>query len=209
MPKTLLNTVITPEARVQNEWVAGVQTKELFTNGYWQGFQKISEKEAFDLITNHLEFRCRTDDLEKDISFKQVIPYFLVKNDSKYFISSRTNKSGDTRAHGFKLIGFGGHLRKKDIVGPMKNWLKREFEEEIEAMEVEKIEFLGLLNDDGEELNGINKVHFGLVFVVNTGEVVKIREKNKLKPGTFMTANEIKKNKEKLETWSKILADYI
>lgn len=209
MHKMLLNTVITPEAKAQNEWVAGIQTKELFINGYWQGFNKISEKEAFDLVTNHLEFRCRTDKLEKDASFKQVIPYFLIKEGSKYFISSRTNKSGDTRAHGFKLIGFGGHLRKKDIVGSMKNWLKREFKEEIEADKIEKIEFLGLLNDDSEDLGGINKVHVGLVFVVNTKGSVKIKEKDKLETGVFMTPSEIRKNKEKLETWSKILADYI
>lgn len=209
MAKELLNTVITPEAKAENEWVAGVQTKILFENGYWQGFKKISEKEVFDLVANHLEFRCRTDKLEKDTTFKQIIPYFLIKEESKYYISSRTNKSGDMRAHGFMLIGFGGHLRKKDIVGPMKNWLKREFEEEIDAEKIDKIEFLGILNNDSEELGGINKVHFGLVFVVNTKGAVKIRERDKLEPGTFITPKEIRKNKEKLETWSKILADYI
>lgn len=209
MSKKLLSTIITPEAKAENEWVAGVQTKTLFEKGYWQGFKKISENKAFDLINNHLEFRCRTDELEKDIAFKQVIPYFLIKEESKYFISSRTNKSGDTRAHGFMLIGFGGHLRKKDIVGPMGNWLKREFEEEIEAEKIDKIEFLGILNDDSDELDGINKVHFGLVFVVDTKGVVEIREKDKFETGSFMTPKEIRKNKERLETWSKILADYI
>lgn len=209
MSKKLLNTILSTEAKTENEWVAGIRTAVLFKEGYWQGFKKISEEKALHLISKHLEFRPRTDHLENDTSFKQIIPYFLVKKDSEYFISTRTNKTGDSRAHGFMLIGFGGHLKKQDIKGPMGNWLKREFEEEIDAQKIENIKFLGLLNDDGDELEGINRVHFGLVFVVNVEGSVTIREKDKFEPGVFMTPEKIKANKEKLETWSKIIAENI
>lgn len=209
MATTILNTVLTPEAKAENEWVAGIQTSKLFENGYWQGFRRVSETEALHLIEEHLEFRPRTEQLEKDASFKQVILYFLIKNGEKYFVSTRKNKGGDTRAHGFILIGFGGHLRKGDINGRMEDWLKREFEEEVAAEKIESIQFEGLLNDDSEELGGINKVHFGLIFEIETEGQVEIKEKDKFEPGLFMTANEIRMNKQKLETWSKILADFI
>jgi predicted NUDIX family phosphoesterase len=207
-----LDKVLTIEAEEGGERLAGIKTEKLFREigNYWQGLQRESENELHDLLNNNLEFRLRTDDLEKDKNFKQIIPYFLVRDGKgKYFTATRRSLGGDKRAHGFQLIGFGGHLRKEDIKGPMSQWLIREFDEELVVEELQKIEFLGILNDDRDELGGIGKVHIGLVFVITVNGNVSIREKDNFENGRFESLEDIVNKQQGLETWSRITADYL
>src|SRR3989304_7085683 len=111
----ILERVLTIEAEAENEWIAGVPRSVLFEGKYWTGFQKVEEPEMFDLISQNLGFKPRTEELERDETFKQVIPYFLVRREGKYFTAVRKSKGGDARAHGKRLIGFGGHLRAEDV----------------------------------------------------------------------------------------------
>lgn len=104
----LLTKILTPEAVAEDEWIAGVPRKVLFKGKYWTGFEKADEKEMFELVSRHLDFKPRSEELEKDETFKQVIPYFLVRRDNKFFTSKRRSKGGDARAHGFRLIVCGG-----------------------------------------------------------------------------------------------------
>jgi predicted NUDIX family phosphoesterase len=201
----LLNKVLTPEAVAEDEWIAGVPRKVLFEGEYWTGFKKVDENEMFEIVSNHLEFRPRNEEVEKDESFKQIIPYFLVRKDNKYFTSVRKTKGGDVRMHGHRLIGFGGHLRKEDIVGKMSEWLKREFEEEIEADEIVEISFVGIVNDDSDAVSGIGRVHFGLVFVVDVEGEVSIGEEEKFEKGEFLTVEELKEKSNEMESWSELV----
>ena len=207
-----LNRVLTIEAEEEGEHLAGIKTEKLFkeTGGYWEGLRTIDENELYNLLNANLEFKPRTDDLEKDVNFKQIIPYFLV-GDGKgnYFTATRKNFGGDKRAHGHQLIGFGGHLRKEDIEGPMSQWLTRELDEELEVQGLRSIEFLGILNDDSDELGGINKVHVGLVFVITVNGEVSIREKDKFENGGLDNLENIIKKRDRLETWSRIAADHL
>lgn len=205
----LLNKILTPEAEAEDEWIAGVPRKVLFEGKYWTGFEKSNEKEMFELISKHLDFKPRSEELEKDETFKQVIPYFLVKKGGKYFTSVRKSKGGDARAHGFRLIGFGGHLRKEDIKGEMREWLIREFEEEIKADKITNISFMGIVNDDSDAVGGIGKVHFGLVFIVDVNGDVNINEEEKFEDGTFMSPKELKEKSHEMESWSELVAAFL
>lgn len=202
-----LEKILTVEAEAENEWIAGVERKFLFDGKYWTGFKKIDEQEIFDLLSKHLEFRPRNEETEKDETFKQIIPYFLVKKEDKYFTSMRKAKGGDSRAHGFRLIGFGGHLRKEDIKGAMKDWLEREFGEEIKAQEIKDINFIGIVNDDSDAVNGIGRVHFGLIFIVNVDSEVSINEEEKFEKGEFKTLEELKFLSNEMESWSRIVIE--
>lgn len=201
----MLNNVLTIEAKAEKEWIAGISRQFLYKGKYWTGFKDEKENKIFELINEHLEFRPRNDEIENDETFKQIIPYFLIKNKDKYFSSRRKSSGGDNRAHGKVLIGFGGHLRKEDIKGPMKDWLKREFEEEIQANEIQNISFAGIVNDDSDATNGIGKVHFGLVFIVKTEEKVEMKEKEKFEEGSFKNVDELKKLQPDMESWSQLI----
>jgi len=201
--------VLTQEAIKEAEIIAGVPTRILFADGYWTGFKKASQAELLDLMNSHMEYRPRSL-CELDQSFKQIIPYFLVKNtEGKYLFSKRKNSGGDSRAHNFALIGFGGHLRKTDVEGrEMNEWLKREFEEEISAERINGVDFAGIVNYDGDELDGINKYHFGLIFVVSIDGQADVLETDKFEKGQMLTVEELqRKNDASLETWSKIILD--
>ncbi len=201
----MLDKVLTPEAEAENEWIAGVPRASLFEGKYWTGFKRMSEEEAYALISQYLSFRPRNEETEKDESFKQIIPYFLVRENGSYFTSVRKTKGGDARLHGRMLIGFGGHLRKEDIKGEMHEWLQREFEEEIDAEKIIGIHFHGILNDDSDAGNGIGKVHFGLVFIIDVEGNVHMKEEEKFEEGEFMNTLQLQEKIAEMEPWSALV----
>jgi len=48
--------------------------------------------------------------MERDPTFKQVIPYVVLRDEERYFLMQRTSAGGDARLHGRYSIGVGGHL---------------------------------------------------------------------------------------------------
>jgi predicted NUDIX family phosphoesterase len=51
---------------------------------------------------------------EQDPSFKQLIPYVVVRDGPRTFLMERTDAGGDARLHGKASIGVGGHLNPVD-----------------------------------------------------------------------------------------------
>lgn len=203
-----LDKVLLAEAVGEKE-LAVVPRKFIFNGEYWSGVKKISEEEIFSILSEHMEFHERTNELESNESLKQIIPYFLIKNGGKYLSARRKNKTGDTRLHGAVLIGFGGHLRAGDIVGQMKDWLKREFEEEISAEKIGEISFLGIVNDDSDANNGVGKVHFGLIFEVETEGPVEIVEKENFEEEKFVSITDLSKLTAEMESWSRLVVEFL
>jgi len=203
--KDRLDRVLSIEAEAEREWIAGVPRDILLQGQYWKGFRSADEDYLFDLLGRSMEFRLRTDELEHDETWKQIGTYFLVRKEGKYLYSVRRAKGGDTRLYGAGLIGFGGHLRRGDIEGPMNTWLQREFEEEVSVGGVEDITYLGVVNDD-EDPRKIGLVHFGLVFVMEVSGEVSIKEKEKFEEGVLLTPDELKEKIPEMESWSQLVA---
>lgn len=203
----MLSKVLNVHSNSKSEKVAVIPRKKIFNGNYWTGFKKMDENSLFKLLIENLIFKKRSEKLEKDESYKQIIPYFIVKKNNYFFASKRKTAGTDKRAHGYDLIGFGGHLRKKDIKGQMKDWLKREFDEEIYAEKINNINFYGVVNDDSDAVSGIGKVHFGLVFIVNVLGKVYLKEKNKFQTGKFYSTFQLKRKMGNMESWSKIIIE--
>ena len=65
---------------------------------------------------------------------------------------------------------------------------------------------MGLLNDDS---NPVGSVHLGVVFEVEAaGRPVEVREQDKLS-GRFATASEVREAWDRLETWSRLVAEHL
>ena len=142
----------------------------------------------------------RRDEMERDPSFKQVIPYLVLRDRERFFLMQRTAAGGDPRLHGRYSIGVGGHLNPGD--GGVLGGLRREWSEELVADFVPEFQLVGLLNDDTTE---VGAVHLGAVYVADAeGRPVAIRETDKL-TGSFVEAHDVAAVAERLETWSSLV----
>ena len=142
---------------------------------------------------------------EQDPSYKQVIPYVVVRDRERVFLMERTDAGGDARLHRRATIGVGGHLNPVDDgPDPMGSGLRREWHEELEAEWEPEFVPIGLLNDDR---NPVGSVHLGIVFDVQAhGRPINVRERAKLS-GRLATIDELRAAWDRLETWSQLVAE--
>lgn len=142
---------------------------------------------------------------ETDPSRKQLIPYVVVRDRERVFLMHRTDAGGDPRLHGRASIGVGGHLNPVDHGSDaLMAGLRREWDEELDASWEPEFELLGLLNDDTD---AVGAVHLGIVFTVEAdGRPLAVRERAKL-VGGFADADELASSVDRLETWSRLVAE--
>jgi predicted NUDIX family phosphoesterase len=146
----------------------------------------------------------RRDLMEVDPTFKQVIPYLVLRDGTRYFLMRRTDAGGDARLHHRYSIGVGGHLNPGD--GGLLGGLEREWREELVADFVPTFRLVGLLNDDTTE---VGAVHLGAVYVADAvGRPVAIRETHKLSGG-FVEPDEVAAVADQLETWSRLVFEFL
>lgn len=159
----------------------------------------------------------RRGDAEEDATYKQPIPYAVIKQGDKYFGYTRLSGGGETRLHGAISLGIGGHMNEIDGMQMdsfnnvlMEN-LRRELYEELNIDSANggavsmKTEIIGLINDD---TNDVGRVHLGILAFINISDnaVITVAETDQLE-GRWYTAEELKENYERLENWSKFVAD--
>ena len=144
---------------------------------------------------------------EEDPALKQLIPYVVVRDGELVYLMERTAAGGDPRLHGKASIGVGGHLNPVDEgEDPLTDGLRREWSEELVADWEPEVRLVGLLNDDS---NPVGSVHLGVVFEVEAaGRPVEVRERDKL-TGRFATAVEVRAAWDRMETWSRLVADHL
>jgi predicted NUDIX family phosphoesterase len=146
--------------------------------------------------------------MEADESWKQVIPYPVLRDGTSWFLMRRTKAGGDARLHDRWSIGVGGHVNPTDggLDGDLGGALRREWLEELAVDFVPEFRFVGLLNDD---TTPVGRVHLGLVYEADAaGRPVAIRETEKL-TGAFVPSAEVAAVAEDLETWSRIAFEFL
>ncbi len=137
--------------------------------------------------------------MEDDPTFKQVIPYLVLRDSDRWFLMRRTRAGGDARLHDRWSIGIGGHLNPGDR--DVRGGLRREWAEELVADFVPPFLPVGLLNDDETP---VGAVHLGVVCLADAaGRPVAIREKHKL-IGSFATTAEVAAVRDRMESWSEL-----
>jgi len=144
---------------------------------------------------------------EENPAFKQLIPYVVVRDGPRVYLLERSAAGGDPRLHGKASIGIGGHLNPVDEgEDPLTDGLRREWSEELVADWEPEFRLVGLLNDDS---NSVGSVHLGVVFEVEAaGRPVEVREGEKL-TGRFATVAEVRAAWDRMETWSRLVADHL
>ena len=169
--------------------------------GSFRGLRPADPAWLDDLVARAGTFRPRPA-MEADQSFKQLIPYLVLRDGEQWFLMKRTRAGVDQRLHDRYSIGVGGHLNPGD--SDVAAGLRREWREEIEATFVPAFRFVGLLNDDETD---VGSVHLGAVFVADAaGRPVAVRETHKLR-GSFAASSEVEAVRDRLETWSALTFD--
>ncbi|MBI2780391.1 MAG: NUDIX domain-containing protein [Chloroflexi bacterium] len=185
------------------ELVLVVPRGTLMADPGWHGVTA-DRLDAFEaLVARDGQFRPRTE-VEIDRSWKQVIPYLVLRDGPRYFLMRRTQAGGDARLHDRWSIGVGGHLNPGD--GDLAGGLRREWREELVAAFEPDFRLIGLLNDDTTE---VGSVHVGAVYVADAGgRAVAIRETDKL-TGAFADPAEVGAVVDRMETWSALVFAHI
>jgi predicted NUDIX family phosphoesterase len=143
-------------------------------------------------------------EMERDPSFKQIIPYLVLRDGARYFLMQRTDAGADARLHGLYSIGVGGHLNPGD--GGLLGGLEREWHEELITDFLPEFHLVALLNDD---TTPVGAVHLGAVYVADVGgRPVAIRETHKL-TGTFAEPGDVTAVVGRMETWSRLCFEFL
>ena len=142
--------------------------------------------------------------MEKDPSFKQLIPYCIFRCDGQIFSYQRGNDQGEARLHAKRSVGVGGHVSTLDLDGegsPYREGMKREIEEEVFLDAGYRETCVGLINDDETE---VGQVHLGMVHILDLDSPkVTPREKSMINAG-FAPPEQLVRELDEFETWSQI-----
>jgi len=157
-------------------------------------------------IDRHASFRPR-EQVEEDPSFKQIIPYLIVRHTDRLFLFQRSAAGSEARLRGLFSIGVGGHINRSDVVGAsdlVAAGLRRELDEELIIHGAWSARLVGVLNDD---TNAVGRVHFGLVHVVDVeSSDVAVREPDTL-AGRMATREDVLAVRDRMETWSRLILE--
>jgi predicted NUDIX family phosphoesterase len=188
---------------VTSERVFVVERRSIPGGTDWHGVRTHDLAE----MASVLEARGRYEDramMEIDPTYKQVIPYLVLRDGDAWFLMRRTAAGGDARLHGRYSIGVGGHLNPGD--DGLLGGLRREWAEELVAAFVPKFHLVGFLNDETTE---VGAVHIGAIYIADAaGRPVAVRETDKLTGGFASTAS-VAEVADGLETWSRIVFDFL
>jgi predicted NUDIX family phosphoesterase len=201
-----ISTVQQQQQCMHDEYVLVVKREYLFgSQQAWHGLRYENIDDYLQIIDQHKEFHPRSI-MESDAAYKQIIPYLVFTHDHNYFLMKRKADASETRLRNKLTLGIGGHIRQEDMQGgSIIDWAMREFHEEVEYVDNLKTHFIGIINDD---TNDVGKVHIGLA-VLMVGDSPDIRIKSELQSGELVMYDDCLALQEDMETWSQFVVDYL
>jgi len=192
-----------------SERVLVVPGSELDRLGRFQGFHPDAERYLSALLVPELmEYRPRSE-VEEDPSWKQIIPYVVLRCADAVFCYTRGKTQGEARLHRRRSLGVGGHVAESDAEGrrsfqAYEIAMRRELDEEVEVVSPGPMRLVGLINDDSSP---VGSVHLGVVHVCDLEHPdVHPREDGLAEP-EFVRIALLHGFRNEFETWSQICID--
>jgi predicted NUDIX family phosphoesterase len=189
-----------------SERVLVVPAVVLHEAGLFHGFSDRVEHYLPRLLDEaHLRYLPR-DEAELDTTFKQLIPYVVLRHVGRIFHYTRGG-GGEKRLHAKRSIGIGGHISAEDggvSARAYRAGMMRELTEEVALAGGYTERCIGLINDDRTP---VGQVHLGIVHVLDL-EVPGVQSRESgLVAGGFSGLQELRNQREAFETWSQFLLD--
>jgi predicted NUDIX family phosphoesterase len=192
-----------------NERVLVVPGSELDRVGRFQGFHPDAERYLSALLVPELmEYRPRSE-VEDDPSWKQIIPYVVLRCADAVFCYTRGKTQGEARLHRLRSLGVGGHVAESDAEGKRSFQayelaMRRELDEEVEVASPGPMRLVGLINDDSSP---VGSVHLGVVHLCDLERPDVHPREDGLADPEFVRLALLHNCKHDFETWSQICID--
>ena len=194
----------------QEEQVLVVERKVVEQAGSFQGLTFDVQRYLREIFVPGVPRFLPRSQVEKDPSYKQLIPYVIMAYDGKYLSYVRGKRAGEARLLNLRSIGIGGHINPIDADNSSlfaylyENYLtavEREVAEEVSVEANHTDSIVGLLNDDSNE---VGSVHLGIVhlWVLDSAQVSK--REQMITQMSFMSPAELQQLRDTLETWSQL-----
>jgi predicted NUDIX family phosphoesterase len=189
-----------------DERVLVIPTERFRAAGYFHGFRATDAAfRAAVLDPAAFAFRPRAE-VETDPTFKQLIPYVVLKHGGRLFHYRRAGGT-ESRLRARWSVGIGGHISEDDAAGgtdPYTTGMLRELTEEVAIGCGWRDHFLGFINDDRTP---VGSVHLGVVHLLELESPdVRAREEG-LADGGFAPAAELAARAGEFETWSQFVLE--
>ena len=189
------------------ERVLVIPTEVLHRAGPFQGFSPRVEHYLPALLDPaHFRYLPRSA-AETDPSFKQLIPYAVLRWRDEAFNYTRGAGGAEARLRALRSIGIGGHICAEDGTGagdPYRTGLVREVTEEVDLQSPYTEHVVGLINDDRTP---VGRVHLGVVHVFELEQPRVRRREEALAGSGFVPLAELRRERERFETWSQFLLE--
>lgn len=190
-----------------SERVLVVPTAIFHEAGLFQGFSPRVEHYLPRLLRKeNLSYRPRSE-VETDPSFKQLIPYVVLKWRDQVFHYTRGKAGTEARLRALRSVGVGGHISADDanlFDDPYREALHREVAEEVKLASRYEERCIGLINDDSTP---VGQVHLGIVHVFDLAEPQVERREQVLTRCGFAPISELRGQRDEFETWSQFVLD--
>jgi predicted NUDIX family phosphoesterase len=190
-----------------DERVLVVPTALFHEIGVFHGFTPQVEKYLPRLLDpKNLSYRPRAQ-VETDSSYKQIIPYVVLRHSDRAFHYTRGKKATESRLQALRSIGVGGHISADDTTlfdSPYREAMFREVNEEVRLETSYTERCIGLINDDSTP---VGQVHLGIVHVFDLREPKVERREQALTRAGFAPLAELRGLRQEFETWSQFLLD--
>lgn len=191
---------------IENGRILVVPSEVLDRLGRFQGFSAAVDRYLPELLVDGVaEFRPRAA-MEVDPSFKQIIPYVVLRCGSEVFCYRRGTSQGESRLHRKRSLGIGGHVEEHDADGiatldAYELALRRELAEEVHVRTGGTLHRIGMINDDSTP---VGQVHLGVVHVYELDHPNVIAREEGLAESGFIALDEALADRGSFETWSQI-----
>lgn len=189
------------------EQVLVIPTRILHEAGLFQGLSReVDHYLPRVLSPDHLSFLPRPE-AEEDPTYKQIIPYLVLRWRDQLFHYTRGKGGGEKRLAALRSVGVGGHINPVDHqpgTDLYRAGMLRELAEEVYLESTYREWCLGLINDDSLP---VGRVHLGVVHVLELEEPRVRRREENLETSGFAPLDELRGAGDSFETWSRFVLD--
>jgi predicted NUDIX family phosphoesterase len=177
--------------------------------GHFQGFStNVDHYVQRLLVPENISYRPRGL-MERDPSFKQLIPYIIFQyisqeGGTELFRYRRGNGNGEERLRAKLSIGIGGHISAADANGhaqadPYREGMRRELTEEVIIETAYSERCVGMINDDQTD---VGRVHLGIVHVFEVRSRGIFPREPEISEAGFVPVAELMTQLDQMESWS-------
>lgn len=209
-----------------DEKVLVIPTERFRAAGYFHGLRAATDayRDAI-LDPSAFSFRPRYE-VETDPSFKQLIPYIVLKCGDAVFHYRRGASGTEKRLEALRSIGIGGHISEADAASavsredcagstvsdrrsnrdPYQTGMMRELTEEVNVGCGFRERCIGFINDDRTP---VGSVHLGVVHVFELESPAARSREDALADAGFAPWAELIREADQFETWSQFVLEYL